>query len=70
MQKPIDTTGSINQLLLRVSKSFNTLGEREAMPGVDKLCGGKTNRSCDDEIVCRSGVEGEWRWMEPDGGKL
>lgn len=29
MQKPIDTTQRINQLLLRASKYLNTLGERE-----------------------------------------
>lgn len=29
MQKPIDTTKRINQLLLRASKPLNTLGERK-----------------------------------------
>lgn len=67
MQKPIDSTRRINQLLLRASKSFNTLGEREAAQGgqgwedkQEKPTGG----SSDDEIVwCGRGL---WRWMEPD----
>lgn len=31
MQKPIDTTQRINQLLLRASKPLNTLGERKGV---------------------------------------
>ncbi len=31
MQKPIDTTKRINQLLLRASKPLNTLGERKGV---------------------------------------
>jgi len=33
MQKPIDTTQIINQLLLRASKPLNTLEERKGVHG-------------------------------------
>lgn len=36
MQKPIDTTQRINQLLLRASKPLNTLGERKGVHGEEE----------------------------------
>ncbi len=41
MQKPIDTTKRLNQLLLRASKPLNTLGERK---GVHEGGGGGRRR--------------------------
>lgn len=38
MQKPIDTTKGINQLLLRASKPLNTLGEREGVQDAREGC--------------------------------
>lgn len=41
MQKPIDTTKRINQLLLRASKRLNTLGEKERECGEEEEEGGE-----------------------------
>lgn len=58
MQKPIDTTQRINQLLLRASKPLNTLGERK---GVHNGGGGGGVRKQQGQTVRRGGTNAAMR---------
>lgn len=62
MQKPIDTTQRINQLLLRASKPLNTLGERK---GVQREEEEEEERVSMDKLL----EEEEWSQMKGREGK-
>lgn len=49
MQKPIDTTQRINQLLLRASKPLNTLGERKGVHGEEEEEGASRDKLLGEE---------------------
>lgn len=68
MQKPIDTTQRINQLLLRASKLLNTLGERK---GVHEGNEGGGREGVSRRVRRREGECGgkEGRHREIDGGR-
>lgn len=59
MQKPIDTTQRINQLLLRASKPLNTLGERKGVQREEE------ERVSMDKLL----EEEEWSQMKGREGK-
>lgn len=59
MQKPIDTTQRINQLLLRASKPLNTLGERKGVQREEE------ERASMDKLL----EEEEWSQMKGREGK-
>lgn len=62
MQKPIDTTQRINQLLLRASKPLNTLGERKGVHGEEEE---EEKRASMDKLL----EEEEWSKMKGREGK-
>lgn len=63
MQKPIDTTQRINQLLLRASKPLNTLGERK---GVHERGGRWGRRGLQEQTVWRGTILNEAEREEDD----
>lgn len=63
MQKPIDTTQRINQLLLRASKPLNTLGERKGVQREEEE--EEEERVSMDKLL----EEEEWSQMKGREGK-